>query len=770
MDSKFHRNEVLVRDDGTRHRLLRVHAADEWADGHAWLIFLGSPEALPYKVSQSELHSQFKRLEPVNNEPARPKSELFVTTSQALARPASTASIELSERAYARIETLVDNPDIFEPSKRHALLVKRAEQPGGGSPKTLLKDLRRWWQGGQTQDALLGYYRNSGRPETIGTAGRGRRKHAEQPTDTELVGGDEAKPGKQPFQLTQQDLDNIKVVIEQYYFDKKVRRTLAATLRHLHEEYYTYIDGNGVDTLLPADECPSYRQLEYFLKKTYQIEERETARKGKKRFALEDRSTQGSIQIECHGAGHIYEFDATIADVPLVSAKVRSDIVGKPTLYLIIDRHTRLIVGWYIGFENACYSAAMQAILSIGADKEELCRMLGIPYDPADWPAHGVLPEMFLADQGELTHKKARRIARSLRSTISNVPGMRPDWKPLVECGFAMLHQIIAPDTPGHSPDAEAKKRRAVNRDMEVALTLLEFTRIIVCAIIAHNKTMQVGYPLSLEQAADGVRPIPRELWAHSVRRRMGQLDRMNFEKVRGELLPRGKGKVQQDGIVFEKLHYFCPEAGTRGWLVEGRRERKPIDVVFDYRLVDEILVYSPDGSGESFVAKLTKDSVKFSGMSLKEVKRHFENVEKATSEAQEVSRQARFEYRQRTKPTVDNAVAETRAATQGVSRAGRYANTSQARSDELHMERDANSGVRSPAMTVAPTNAKKGHAPAQLTPTKRPSAQVFSFHTAPRSDATTEAMDSLEVAAQPAQRGMSLKERLAAMRNNMTS
>lgn len=787
----FFRNEVLVREDGTLHRLLYLDATpitdgltgQTELVGIAWLILLGAPHALPRRVPLEELNNQYRRQEREEAQPQRAKSELFVTELRALPKPPSAASIRLSERAFARIEPLVNNSDIFEPSSRHALLVARSKEPGAGTPKTLLKDLRNWWQGGQTQDALLGFYSNCARPATVGTAGRGRRKVkglGASPFDCEdtLDAGFEAEDSQAnrslaPYQLTQDDLDHMRDVIETFFFDKKVRRTLSKTLQELHERFYTYEDGNGVRFLRPAHECPSYRQLNYFLHSNYPTETIERERKGDKRFAQEDRSTEGSIQLECHGVGHIYEFDATILDLPLVSSKSRTDIVGKPTLYLIIDRHSRLIVGWYMGFENANYSAAMQAILSIGEDKAALCRELGLPYDPADWPAHGVLPEMFLADQGELMHKKARRIARSIRSTISNVPGLRPDWKPLVECGFAMLHQVIAPHAPGHTPDSETKQRRSINRDRDIALNMFEARKLVLSAIMAHNKSPQLGYPLAFEQAEDGVRPIPRELWNHSVLRRMGQLDKMDYEKVRAELMPRAQATVSEDGVLFERMYYSCPEGKARGWLVDGRRRRKPLEIAFDYRLVDEIVVYSPDQKGESFVAKLTGDSVKFSGMSLKEVERHFRRVDALNAGSKEDKRQALFEHRTRTKPDADQAVKEVRDVTKGVARSSRRSDTAEARQEELQIERKRTAGVQllhtsgpspwpTPAL-VASTRA----ASSPVSPSHATKAQVIPLQRGASSGAVPRADEPADTT--PGE-GTTLSHRLAALRRNLLS
>jgi putative transposase len=57
----------------------------------------------------------------------------------------------------------------------------------------------------------------------------------------------------------------------------------------------------------------------------------------------------GFVLQEAICAGHQYEVDSTQADVWLVSAKDSNKIIGKPTLYFIIDRFSRRVVEVVIG-------------------------------------------------------------------------------------------------------------------------------------------------------------------------------------------------------------------------------------------------------------------------------------------------------------------------------------------------------------------------------------------------------------------------------------
>ena len=114
----------------------------------------------------------------------------------------------------------------------------------------------------------------------------------------------------------------------------------------------------------------------------------------------------------------------------LVHPDDRSKIVGKACLYMVRDRKSNLVVGFYVGFEEASWLAAQQAIVSITEDKQALCQRYGVVYDPVDWPAHRVMPKEFVADRGtEMLSNESARMVEGLELTLTNLPARRADWK-----------------------------------------------------------------------------------------------------------------------------------------------------------------------------------------------------------------------------------------------------------------------------------------------------------------------------------------------------
>lgn len=653
-------NDLVDLPDGTRQRILAITGEGE----HAWLILMDEPRALPHREGYAWVCKHAKV--------AKPKAKDAVAKSLT----ASATALARRDEAWKRIAPLVADAGIFEPARRAKLLCQRSLEVGC-SQNTLLLQLRRYWQRGQTLDALLPDYANCG--TTPGVA-RGRRFNS----------------GRVPYALTNEDKAAFDRAIKRHYLKQEYYK-LTDSYQWMLERDYTFTDGNGVAFIKPEEERPTVKQLRLWLQKHYSLEYQLRSRKGDKDFERDHRHKLGSIQLDCHGAGHLYEIDATIVDTYLVSSKDPTAVVGKPTLYLIIDRATRLIVGWYVGFENACWMAAMQAIQSIADDKAEVCKRYGVKYDPADWPADGIQPEQFLADQGEMASKNARQISPGLRSTVSNVPGLRPDWKPLVECGFKMTHAVISPDLPAYDPPSNQTRRRGKKYHGAASLNLEQFTSLILKAIITHNRSMQVNFEPSIDQVANGVRPIPTELWTYEARARVGALARFDADAVRMELLPRESVSVTEHGVEVADCLYTFAEAEKCGWFVRARRKRFKVVVSRDYRLCDKVIVHDPFTPGRLYEAKLVKgDEKRFAGMSFAEVRRFVKANETLTAGAEQLRRQNHFEYHQHSQPIIAAADKTLKAATGGkpVSRRYRRKDTKQARGVELGNERMRTAGV----------------------------------------------------------------------------
>lgn len=663
---------------------------DAPAGGSVFIIDVLSSTALPVEKNYTELLKIADLLHDVSRQQKITHSTQFP----------SKARLTVQSRNWKIIEPLTTNPLIYVEGDRWRLISERASEMQC-SPSTVLLHLRRYWQGGQTQAALLGNYANCGRASDSEKGARGK------PSE---------KPGASNFRMKPIDFQNMKIIIESHYL-KDERRTVKNTLDALYERFYTFRDGNGVLYVRPSSERPTRRQLDYFLKKNYSLEYQLRKRKGDKNFERDHRKVLGTAMQNCLGVGHIYEADATVFDVTLVSSINRNDIVGRPTLYYIVDKASRLIVSWYLGFENASWTAGLHAIMNIVQSKQERLEALGVAYDPEDWPADKIMPQQIFADRGETMSREATKLCQASYTTVTNIPALRPDWKPFVEGQFKLTHQAMRDTVEGYNPASNANKRRATDFSLDACLTLLELEAILVKHIITQNRTIQKNFPLSESQLRDRVEPSPINIWNHGVISRVGQLARHTEDSLRLQLLPSETALVDERGIRVNGIYYLPEHVERSAWFVDGRKSSFPIKITYDRRVVDRIYVHDESMPQACFTAILSPRSRHFEGLSWSEAK-HIQKLDDelhAGAEQSEV--QQRMEFRAHSKNIVDKASAETKAAMAGQSKSSRRKKTTETRAAELQSERQAvkdaqtaNSGVPTSVPTTLPAAIPSGN------------------------------------------------------------
>lgn len=648
---------------------MRVLAIDQHAD-LAWLFRIDDPKALPLNAAYSALISEAAIA------PCAPQQPMRL----------SATALRRATEAMGRIAPLAGNPGIFDPHERNHLIRTRAKELSC-SPQTILKDLRRYWAGGQTIAALAGRFDQCGKsPRTAAKKPRGRSPRY-LPHTTYL--------------MTSIDERHMDDVIRKHYLRNAVV-SVPAAFQRLLEQHYSYADGNGARHIKQPGEYPSLRQFRYYLTSHYSIEERLRGRKGDKEFERNSRSRLGSALDDCFGVGHIYEIDATIADVFLVAIRDRSRIIGKPTLYLIYDKWSRLVVGYYVGLEAPSWPAAMMAIVNIAEDKAALCQRYGIPYDPSDWPAQSVYPQVFVGDRGEMLSQDSSLLSNNLAITVKNAPSLRPDRKGTVECGFKLIQRSMADVVPGYEPPENVHKRRGKKYDKDACLTLDEFTAILLRNIIAHNRSAMKNYPLSAEQLCQGLSPTPIELWSADIKRRAGSLTRYDENLVRFSLLPKDKAIVTREGIYFRGCHYTCSEAMERGWFVRAGQRRFTVDISYDRRLADCIYLHDANGTSTYIRAVLTDRSSDYKGLSFEEVAAYEYMRSLVRKSTEHLTAQERADFHGFTDPLVCKAKGQMRTVSQGKSRKSRRADIVDDRFAERRERRQEEARMKQPAPTPA--------------------------------------------------------------------
>ncbi|MDN0075417.1 Mu transposase C-terminal domain-containing protein [Crenobacter sp. SG2303] len=690
-------NDVLEhKASGAKLRVIHANYAAE----EIWLYNLGDDLAFPKMYDLHEIEAEV----------AEGKLVLFEGQKSNQVIAPSAAAICQRDKAYLRIKPLLANLDIFAPSERNRMVEIRAAEIGCAK-QTLYEDLRNWWRNGQNPNALLPKFDKRGSKGGT-TANRGRRpKYLNY----------------QIYQITEEDQRIFKAALENLFL-KNDLMTLRACYQRVLENRYSYVDGEGESCLKAVGEYPSEQQFRYFAKKILPAETVIRKRKGDAVFELEHRPKLGSLQHQTYTVGDAYEIDATIADVLLVSRRNRATIIGKPTLYLVFDRKSWLIVGFYVGLEAPSWPAAMQAIKSISEDKAELCLRYGVPYNSADWPAHGVYPKEFIADRGELLSTNSDLLVEGLNIVVRNLPAQRADHKPLVECGFKLLQRAMADSVPGYIPPESFGKRQGKHYDQDACLNLDEFTTIILQSIIRFNRSPRENYIWPAENVMNGLQPIPLDIWHLEIRRRAGALARIPEMQVRFALLPKMKATVTREGIRLGACYYSCPEALQRGWMVAANRGEFPVDVTYDRRQVDTIYVHDKQHANQFFVATLLDRCSDYRGLSFMEVEAIEFHREALRQKGEHITRENLLQFHQKIDPLTRQAKAEMRQAAKGRTRSARKKDIVKDRENERREQRQQEACL--PGTTSPERPLPQGTAFPPLPPTKQSSDVMHNLST----------------------------------------
>jgi putative transposase len=458
------------------------------------------------------------------------------------------------------------------------------------SKQIIYRYCRRWWQGGQVANTVLAHYLNCGarrdKPRNV-TKKLGRKSLIT--LHTEIVTG---------ANITPEWLDAILLGAKLFYEHRdepSYKRAYALTLERFFIK--DKIIENGREKIILPDpnlgEIFTRRQFIYHYNLNRDLRRALFKRVGAKRFNLKHRELVGNSNVL--GPGALYQIDATLADVYLVSRYGGNRLIGRPVIWVVIDVFSRMIVGFCIRLEGEGWLGLQLALQNATADKVALCARYGIPITEDMWPAR-YLPEHITGDRGPLISANADHFVNALNIQVSNTPPFRPDWKGIIEQIFRRMNILAINWLPGavkHDHERGDKDYR-----LAAVLDIEQLNEIIIEAILYHNNEHLIadGYELDADLIAAKIDPFPTNFYQWGVEHKSGHLRERDAETIRLNLLPHGEATLTGQGIRFNhpksscSLFYTCDQALIEGWLLRdtGRKSHK-FDAVFDPRWDDEI-------------------------------------------------------------------------------------------------------------------------------------------------------------------------------------
>lgn len=491
---------------------------------------------------------------------------------------------KIRDKRWAIIKEYVEKePFIYEPDLLKEM-VAEIKKKTGERGKIIYATLREYWRGGKTINTLLPNYSNSG--------GRGKPKNLKDKKigrPSKLL----IEKGIQGVNVTEVDKEIFELGIKLFYKGKKT------TLKKSHEEIikkyyiagYKTVNGVVVPIALPDEQIPNYRQFLNWYNSTYNTKEKLINKNGERKYYLNHRPLLGDATNKAAGPGDIFEIDATIGDIYLVSEIDRSRIIGRPVVYIVKNVYTRMVAGVYVGLEGPSWIGAMMALENASTNKTEYCKNLGIDdFEDEDWPCEH-LPKRIKADRGEMESKNADNLVASLGIQIINAPPYRADLKGIVERHFRILNERISQHWMPGIVHKDYKERGGRDYRLDAKLTLKAFERVIVLTILEHNHSVLNGYALEKEMMEINLLPTPINLWNWGLKHRSGLLKTVDRDLIRLNLMHSKEVSITAEGIVFNKMRYssdFCIE---NAWFEQARIKRWKEVIYYDPRDIQHIYI-----------------------------------------------------------------------------------------------------------------------------------------------------------------------------------
>jgi hypothetical protein len=500
--------------------------------------------------------------------------------------------LTIRDKAWEVIKDIVVlEPLIYDSSERRKLVLKVCEK-FNIHESTVMRYLKKYWQRGKTKNALLpDYYMcgGKGKEKEVGELKRGRpRKNAE-------ILGDGINIDEETKRI-------FRIAINKYYYNaskKSLKLTYELILRDYFSKENRIENGIKMPIVNSIEEIPTFGQFRYWFEKDRNYKKEITTRYSAKTYELKHRPIIGQSTCEAMGPGSIFQIDATIADIYLLSRFNRNWIIGRPTIFAVMDVFSRMIVGLYVGLENNSWIGAMMALANAASNKVDFYKEYGIEIDEQDFPV-AFLPESIIADRGELEGYNIEQLVNAFHIKIQNTPPYRADWKGIIEQNFRITNLRTKSLLPGVI-NSEVRQRGEKDYRLDAKLDIYQFTQIILkCALYHNNYHYLTNYSREEMMIEDDVEPVPIKLWNWGIANRSGKLRYVPEDIVKLNLMPTGTATVTSQGIKFNGMLYGSKQSLKEKWFEKARnRDTWKVSVSYDPRKMDYI--YIRDDKGLSY-------------------------------------------------------------------------------------------------------------------------------------------------------------------------
>lgn len=570
------RNELLHYTQPVA-RTLRVLWIDP-RQRHAYLFDVAGQDSEVERCTLARIHADLA----AGRATRAPSDPYLMLLGEGEAQPAPK-HLALRDRAWQIIAPLVaQEPAIYQAQLRGAL-VAQATRLHGVSHPTVYRYLRRYWQRGQTPNALLPDYANSG--------GRGKLRQAS-------AGVKRGRPRKDGAAAStgvnvDDEMRRVLRVAVARYAASHARFSRQGAYRSMLAEFFCtrQIDAEtGRITAvqaLPHASLPSFGQFNYWLDydddRPPQVQRRPARASAALASAARPASAPPSQPMLAHPVtepvmasangptagrpGAAFCMAVMQAELQLVSRADPLQSIGRPWLYIVTDAYSQLITGYYVGFGGVDRTHALLALAHCGADKARYCATYGRTIDAAQWPVRHLPASLKLAPElgtgGVFTP-----LLNNFNLPVCVALDTLQAWLPVLERRFRLL--------PAGAPACASR--------LDGVLDLAAFHQLLLDAILYYNS----------RTILNGATPLQH--WQRGMAQHGNALRTYPEHLLRCSLLPVTEALVGSEGIQLFNQFYTCMRAFDEGWF-ERARTRGPWKIRVAYDPADMETIYLLDAA-----------------------------------------------------------------------------------------------------------------------------------------------------------------------------
>ncbi|CAH0531136.1 Transposon Tn7 transposition protein TnsB [Allocatenococcus thiocycli] len=457
--------------------------------------------------------------------------------------------IRRRDKNYDLIKGIVfDSCFIFDyATKKRASQLAKYAKGVGVDRKSLARLLTQYWRNGQDRMAMLPAFSNSGGSGLDRTP---TTKPLGAPKQPRTIAVDRAAK----FIVSDDDKRNFKKALKKYFL-KESGLTLTKTYENLLKDSYSK-EINLAKACSRPPLVPTKKQFSYWRTKLFSKEQIIKKRTSESDYLRNKRSALGSITDRSYLPGACFEIDATVADVHIVSELGAQYVLGRPTIYIVADRASRMIVGMHVSLYHASWRAARQALTNSFLPKSSYCKSFGIDIDDSEWPcAH--IPKELVCDNGEMIGVQPKNKLTPM-TKLSFTPPYRPDCKGVVEKRFDIINKEVLHELLGTTRGGQVVRGDRDPRKYAI-YTLKELTAEIIKAVLEHNRSIldDLAFASPLLIAHD-LSPTPQNYWKIHLSKHRHELQLANYDEVVARLLPSAEVSMTRSGIYFNGMYYSC--------------------------------------------------------------------------------------------------------------------------------------------------------------------------------------------------------------------